>query len=451
MKQIKNAKANELLAQADALLREIENPEVKLTPDEVNAKVEGIKALRTRAAVVADNTPEERAAEEFGLRKIDASADAEPVEATKAELVESVARAFGGPGRYLLALARRADPEAKPWSEKQVKAHRALQEHHKRVVVGTASDGSGGEFVLPLTQSPDIFVGASIIQPGLFERAPKYPCPGRTVRIPYLEQGDVANDDRPLSGISATAIEAEGGEKDEREPSIAQRTVTAYKYAAYTEMGDEVLADDYTGGQLPQVLTQAVGGDLVNSVNLHVTRTGTGSSQPLGALHTNNGALITVNRDTSQSIVAADVFNMLARSTMGPGTFWLAHPSTLPKIYGMALSSGSQVTFLPNLREGAGASLCGLPLVFSNLMSALGVAGDLALIDPQQYAAVLRRDVTVESSIHYKFRNDITAYRFFVRAGGAPIPGAEYSFAASGAAAVWAFSGFVRLGDDATS
>ena len=449
MEPIKNAKANEFLAQADALVKEIADPAVKLTPDEVKQKMDGVEALRQRARAVADLTPERVAEKELGLVKLDVS-NGDPVETTKQEASEIVMKVFGSRSRYLLALARRTDPEAKPWTEKQIKAHRTLQDLHKRAIVGAANDASGGEFLLPLTQAPDIFVGAQIIQPGLWERAPRYPCPGRTVRIPYLVQDDVNPHTRPLSGISAVSIESEGGEKDEKQPSFAQRTVTAFKYAAYTEWGDETLEDDYTG-EGSDVIIRAVGGDLINSVNADVTISGAGTTAPLGALHTNNGALITVNRQTSQTIVAADVFNMLSRGTMGPGSFFAAHTSTIPQLYSLALSSGSQVTFLSNLRDGAVGQLCGRPLVITPLLSVLGVAGDFALIDPAQYATVARRELTVESSIHYKFRNDLTAYRFHGRFGGAPIPSSEYSFASSGTTATWAFSGFVRLGDDITS
>ena len=61
------------------------------------------------------------------------------------------------------------------------------------------------------------------------------------------------------------------------------------------------------------------------------------------------------------------------------------------------------------------------------------VAGDLALINPAHYAVGMRQSLTVESSIHYRFRNDITAYRFFARAGPAPDPAAGWPPAAPGA------------------
>jgi hypothetical protein len=57
----------------------------------------------------------------------------------------------------------------------------------------------------------------------------------------------------------------------------------------------------------------------------------------------------------------------------------------------------------------------------------------------------------MESSIHYKFRDDVTAYRFFVRAGGLQIPTSTYSFESTGAAKGFEFSPSVILGDDVTS
>lgn len=451
---IKNPKAVELLNRAAALEAELGDTSKTYTLDEVKKRVEDIAALKQRADVVAGATEQavEQRVEQGVIAKVKGpeAKEEEDFESDYQSRSESVFKAFGGFGRYILSIAQRGSPDARPWTERQKKAHAAMQEMQQRVVIGTASDHSGGEFLLPLTQAPDIFVGASILQGGLFERAPKYPCPGRTTRIPYLKQDDATGKTRPLSGISATAIVGEGAEKTEHEPELGQRTVTAYKYAAYTEWADEVMDDDYTG-QGPSVLQMAVGNDILNSMNAHVTIDGSGTAQPLGALHTNNGALITVNRDTSQQIKTVDVFTMMSKHTMGPGSFWLAHPSAIPQLFALQLTSGSQVTFIQNLNGSPSGILMGFPIVFTHLVSLLGVAGDLALIDPTQYGAVARRALTMQSSIHYKFRDDITAFRFFARGGGLPIPTSTYSYKASGGTKTFAYSGFVRLGDDATS
>jgi HK97 family phage major capsid protein len=72
--------------------------------------------------------------------------------------------------------------------------------------------------------------------------------------------------------------------------------------------------------------------------------------------------------------------------------------------------------------------LMGIPVVVTPLVALLGAQGDVCLGNGEFYAMALRQALTVESSIHYRFRNDVTAYRFFARAGGIPIPTAPYSY-----------------------
>lgn len=113
----------------------------------------------------------------------------------------------------------------------------------------------------------------------------------------------------------------------------------------------------------------------------------------------------------------------------------------------MQLAASSMVTFISNMRDRPVPTLLGKPIVFSHLGPPLSGPGDLALINPDFYAVAMRQAVTVESSIHYKFRNDITAYRFFARAGGIPIPTGPYSYKATVGNKDYAVSPFIALGD----
>lgn len=449
--EAKSRKANEFKAQANAIRAELLDESKQLTKDEVQQKQDAIQALELRATAIAGFTPEEEIERQGGdelVRAASPEADAEPEVVQYDDLVKDVRKAFGGPNNYLLALAKRGSPDARPWNAKQQATHRKIAAFQKRTIIGDANDASGGEFLLPLQQVASIFT-AEIEQPGLLERARQYPVSGRTLRIPLLDQYDAANT-RPMAGIAAVTIVGEGGEKPVKEPQFIQRLLTVYKWAAYTEFGDEILADDMTGDAAPTV-TRAVGGQVVNEINGYVTVDGSGTSQPLGALHANNAALYTVNRDTSMQIKPADIFEMDARHVEGPGSFWLAHVSTKPQLYAMTLNAGSMVTWISDLRSRPIPMLMGKPVIFTHLTSLLGVAGDLSLINPAFYAVAMRQALTVESSIHYKFRNDITAYRFFARAGGIPIPTGTYSYKSSGSAKTYEVSPFVRLGDDATS
>lgn len=443
----KNREANEFKARADALRKELIDPEVKLNQDEIEAKVAEIRAYEKRAALAAEFTPHAEIDRQGGdelLRKAAPDTGSDPDDLDYDEIRTLVRKRFGGPNGYLLALARDGAPNAPQMTPAQREAHHRVQQFYKRVIVGTDSDPSGGEFLLPLQQEQSIFV-ADFMQEGLLQRARRYPVRGRTLRIPILDQSNDANT-RSWAGIAAISIVGEAQEKPEREPAFVQRLLTVYKYAAYTELGDEVLADDMTGDLAPTV-QRAIGGQMLNEINGAITVDGSGTSQPLAALHSNNAALITVNRDTTSTVMTADIFEMDARHVEGPNSFWLAHVSVKPKLYAMQLSSGSMVTWITNMRDRPVPMLLGKPVVFTHLNAPLSGPGDLALINPDFYALAIRQGVTVESSIHYRFRHDITAYRFFARAGGIPIPTGPYSYKATVGNKDYAVSPFVRLGD----
>jgi HK97 family phage major capsid protein len=454
----KNREAAEFQSRALARQKELRtklaDPEVKMTTEELKATETELTDLKTRAQLLAGFTPEDEIEDQGGDELLKRAApDSEDPE-TKAdvneyqEICKAVRRAFGGPNSYLLAMAKRAHPDTPAWTDKQKAAHKRAQAFHQRTIVGTADDGSGGEFLLPIQQVASIF-SVDVNQPGLLERARRYPMAGREVRIPLLVQTDGSNH-RPMSGIAAIAIVGEGGEKPEREPRFTQRVIKGYKWAAYTELGDETLADDFTGDLVPTV-QMAVGGQIVNEINGYVTVDGNGTGQPLGALNSANGALLTINRTTSQSVEVGDVFEMNARFVDGPGSFWLAHQSLMPAICALTLGNNTLVTWLNDLRSMPVATLLGKPIIWTMLNPVRGVKGDLALINPAFYAVSMRQALTVESSIHYKFRNDITAYRFLARAGGIPIPEDTYSYKAAGGVKAYEVSPFVALGDDIAS
>ena len=83
----------------------------------------------------------------------------------------------------------------------------------------------------------------------------------------------------------------------------------------------------------------------------------------------------------------------------------------------------------------------------SDLMAPLGSESDISLVNGDFYAAAIREQLTVESSIHYKFKNDLTAYRFKARGGGIPIPLAPYAYKSDGTNLIAAHSPFVTLDD----
>ena len=426
----KNRAANELREQAHKLRSELMDPTAAFSAEEVEKRTADIRALEMRAQAAAEFTADAEIARQGGdegLVRVDVNGAERTDFAGMKDATEQVrsvlVKAFPSIGSYVRAVSKG------PANAKEAEALRTV-DMMTRTITGSTN---GGEYLLPLTQVPEIF-STSNAQPGLFQYARRYNVPGRSLRIPYLLQDEgtsVLN--RPMAGkIANVTIVGEGATKPSREPSFGQRVLTMYKYAAVTEFGDELLGDDFTG-ELPAEVTAAVGGQVLNKINEDITIDGGGSSAPLGAFNAANTAVLAVNRNTASDFKAVDAFNMYQQHTHGPNSVWMISRRVLAKLFAMQTTNNTMVTWIPNLRDKPQMTLLGLPVVVTDLLPTLGTKGDVVLVNGDFYAMGLRQALTVESSIHYKFVNDITTYRFVARAGGIPLPTSTYAYAIDGA------------------
>lgn len=455
--QPKERAGAEFRRQAQQLRDELLDDKKQLTQDEVKQKSDGIAALLARAVAVEGITPEAEVKDQGGdllLRQAaPENADSDVPEVAFGTRYEQVcketAKAFGSTKRYIDCMTGRRQP-----TTRQSHVMQAIRDLTRAAIVGTTSDGSGGEFLLPLQQVAAIF-RVENVQQGILQSARRYPVAGRTLRIPYVKQTDAAVT-RPLAGITNISIIGEGSTKDEYENVFAQRLLTVFKYAAVTKMSDEIIEDDLTNELVPTVMAQ-IGQEVLNQMNYDMTILGGGTTNSVGALHTSaNPALIKITRATQNSITAADAFNMMAQFTGGPNSRWFITRTGLAKLWAMNVTNTAFVTFLQNLRDPVGqagvgggsiGTLLGYPVVVSDFMNALGSESDFALVNPDFYAAAIRQQLTVESSIHVEFVKDLTTYRFVARGGGIPIPDGTYAYRSPSGTKVAPHSPFVTLDD----
>ena len=453
----KNRRANELRAQALKLEDELADPAASYSKEEVDKRAAEIRALRSRADVLAEFTPDD----ELRRRGVDpktglelrsptagdgegddgAEADAPTIEQRITAVRKAAIRSFGSVDKMVRALIRKQLPD-----EKQM---RVIAELHTltRTIVGTTGDASGGEFLLPLEQVAEIFRVANV-QESVLKYARMFTASGRTLRIPYMKQtltGASGVTVLPLAGgFADVSIIGEGSTTPTKEPAFAQRLLTVYKWGAYAEIGDETIADDLTG-ELSPTVTAAITEQMLNAMGERMTN-GSGTSEPLGWLHANNAALLNVTRQTGGTITTRDVFQMYSRHLMGPKSYWSCSRRVMEAIFQLALGTTTLVTFIPNLRDNpAGFTLLGLPIRVNDLQPSLGTQNDFALINPDFYAAAIRKAVTMDTSIHFKFPQDLTSYRFLGRAGGIPIPDGQYAYQATGGMLKDPYSPFVAL------
>lgn len=464
----KSREANQFRADAQKLRDEIADTSKPLTKSELEQKAEQINTLEHRANLIAGFTGTEEIRRQddddehpSGLERIDSpEGDAQgdtPRDEQKRKMhlkrksmsarIENfagrVGDEFGNVRNFLDTMIGRQGNQISPKQRKLMDECGVLT----RAIVGTTGDVSGGEFLLPLTQVQSIFSLANV-QQGVLQRARTYNVPGRTLRIPYLIQDDSAASttlNRPMAGnIANVSIVGEGSTKPALTPKFGQRLLTVFKYAAITQVSDEMLNDDFTG-ELPTDFINAVGQQALNKFNEDVTIDGGGTTEPDGAIHASAAWTISVTRNTGGSILPVDVFAMYSRHTHGPNSFWLASRRTVEKLYNMSLTSASLVTFLKDLNGVPQMSLLGYPIILSDLLPSLGSAGDFALINPDFYAIALRQALTVQSSTDFAFTQDLTTYRFVLRGGGIPINLGKYAYKYTGTQGVDEHSPFVYL------
>ena len=475
--EAKNRKATDLRGRANAIMMEIMADDCKLAPEQIRAKAQEAKDLTERANLIAGFTATEEIDRQGGagdlveevldqdrasnggkkgdLTRATLGFDPYPVMRPMQEQIAEHARnvrAGFGSVRSFLRVAQGKDAVDTTNSARAKFQYRVLQDNLnlQRMITGATGDVSGGSFLLPLTQVASIFSLANV-QQGLLQRARAFTVPGRTLRIPYLIQSDTNAStvlNRPMAGqIANVGIVGEGATKPQATPQFGQRLLTVLKYAAYTQVSDEMLQDDFTG-ELPQEFINAVGQQALNAMNEDMTISGsdaTGTTTPAGALLAGAAYNIAVTRAVGGAIGTADLFKMYADHTHGPNSVWLASRRTVQQLYALSLTSSSLVTFLRDLNGLPSMMILGYPVVLTDLLNTVGTAGDIALVNPDFYAFALRQALTVEMSRDFAFTSDVTTYRFVVRGGGIPINDGKYAYKYAGSAGVDEHSPFVYL------
>ncbi|MFO7858379.1 MAG: phage major capsid protein, partial [Ectothiorhodospiraceae bacterium] len=253
------------------------------------------------------------------------------------------------------------------------------------------------------------------------QRATVIPMSARTITIPTLDQtGAPAAGSRFYGGMVAYWTE-EAASKEREQPEFRQVELIAHKLAVYTEASDELLADSAIS--LEALLTQLFRSTFLNEEEWAFVN-GTGAGQPLGIVTANAtagaGPTIVVTRQGAGAIVIDDIFNMVSQF-QGRSPVWIAHQSTMPQILSLNGPAGNpSYVWIANGRDGMPSSLMGYPIFWVENAQPLGTMGDLILADLSKYLIGDRQLVTINSSMHYRFRYDLTSWRAVHRVDGRP-------------------------------
>lgn len=322
----------------------------------------------------------------------------------------------------------------------QQKTWMAQQSERKDLVENA---GQSGGFLVPVefrAQLLGMVYEQNVIRP----RATVIPMRHRQLDIPTVDQTQTtAGESRQFGGIVATWTE-EAATKSETEPKFRKISLVAHKLVTYTEVSDELLADDAVG--LVAMLSGPMGwAGAIRWEEEYTFLRGTGVGQPLGIV--NAGATYVQTRAAAGAIGPADLFNMLSHH-QGENPMWHITREAMPQILGLNGPAGNpSYIWVTSARDRMPMSLFGFPIHWTEKLPRLGVRGDIALCDWSYYLIGDRQAITIDSSQHYRFRNDLTAWRCVHRVDGQPWLSAPITTADGN----WQISPFIILDSTVTT
>lgn len=216
---------------------------------------------------------------------------------------------------------------------------------------------------------------------------------------------------------------AEAGTKTASTTKFARREMRLEKMAGLFYATDELLEDSTA---LASMVTGFFGEEFGYKLDSEIL-SGTGAGQCLGIL--NSGALVSVAKETGQAaatLVAENLIKMYSRLSARsmPRAVWYINQDIIPQLFTMKITigTGGQLVYMPanGLSQAPYGTLFGRPVQPIEQAETLGTKGDIILADLSEYLLIEKGGLKTDSSIHVRFVNDETAFRFVVRNNGQP-------------------------------
>lgn len=237
--------------------------------------------------------------------------------------------------------------------------------------------------------------------------------PDAAITMPALDQSG-ANPKNMFGGVEFKWI-AEGEEKPETDAKLKSITLSPHEIAGFVTITDKLLRNWQASGAFIENLFRGA----YSAAEDYAFIRGTGIGQPLGAI--NSGAMKFINRATANHVAYIDLLNMVSRFLMrgGQSPVWSMPQSSLVDIATITDPEGHYI-WKPGAVDGFAGTLLGYPVRWNNRAPALGVKGDITLVDWSQYLIKDGSGPFVATSEHVKFTSNQTVIKFFSNVDGAP-------------------------------
>jgi HK97 family phage major capsid protein len=309
-------------------------------------------------------------------------------------------------------------------------------------------EGADGGFLVPQAVSDEI-LAIVFSKENLLGRTDRQTIGGNSIVIKAIDETSRATGSRK-GGVRAYWL-SEAEKYTATKPKFREMTLKPHKLGVFYYATEEELADSASVSlekKLAQYAAEEIGW-MVDDAILN----GDGVGKPLGIM--NAPCLVTVSAEASQTINTfnfKNAVNMYARMLPSSvaNAVWLVGVDVIPQLLGMTFptAAGTMPAFLnggayPHAADAPHGTLLGRPIVVSEHMKTLGLAGDVLFADLTMYKSATRGGVSAAVSMHVRFDYAETAFRFDFRVDGQPWLTAAITPAAGGST----LSSFVALAD----
>jgi len=280
---------------------------------------------------------------------------------------------------------------------------------------------SEGGFLVPTEYSTEL-LKRTYDTAVVASKASKTPVKGNSMTFNYVNETSRADGSR-FGGITAYWLD-EAGTKTASKPDFGRMELKLKKLIGLCYVTDELLQDAVAlestiNEMFPQEFAFKIDDALIN---------GTGAGMPLGIMAA--GCKVEVSKEAGQladTILYENIVNMYARlwAKSRPNAVWFINQDIEPQLNTMSLTVGvgGAPVYLP--ASGAAgmpySTLMGRPVIPIEQCKTLGTSGDIILADFSQYKMIDKSSLQQNVSIHVKFVEDETTFRFVYRCDGQPM------------------------------
>jgi HK97 family phage major capsid protein len=379
-------------------LNDAENKEYS----ELEAKAESLRSAIKRAEKRADaNSDIERLREPAKTPKI-------TVVREENHNDEGEFRGFSSLGEQLQSVHRSAFGR----EDDRLKQLRAASGHN-------ATNDSDGGFAIQSDFVSELYSNA-IQASQVASLCREFPISSGANAIEYVTIEEDSRADGSRNGGVQAYWTAEAADITASKAKLKQNRIQLEKLAALTYVTEEMLED---AAFLTSWINQLYSEEMSFKLDSAVIE-GDGAVKPFGIL--SSPAFISVTKVTGQSaatVVAGNITAMWSRLLPASRSraVWLINPEVEDQLPLMTI--GDQPVYLPpgGLTERPHGTLLGRPVILAEACEKLGTAGDIILADLNRYALARKGTVKGDVSMHVRFVQAESAFRFILRANGQPL------------------------------